>query len=675
MRAVGVEPVDPADVVEESDINISIPADLENGLEAAIAGRSQIEEYKAPLLELLVLAANDIEREARLYQIDLLEWQLTRAADLAEERLEYIYAIKTEGDVIEEQNKCAQDLRHWFTMYAWGVDPRPDAPISLMPFGLFPFQERFIDWLEYITFTKRMSGAVEKARDMGATETALRWVLHRWLYRNNFRALVLSANEDLVDSKKDPDTLFEKIRLQLRMLPNWMLPKGFKRDKDMPYMAFANPENNSVILGDAPTGNVGRQRRSTVILRDEFAAWQHGGYPQHTALSRSTNTNVSISSVQGKFNKFSDLTHDAHTAKFEMDWREHPWRDERWFNALPFGYLGDAMTSEEIAQEVERNYEASQPGRVLKNIQEPYCLITWEEMVAGFEALGFNKQEFYNGYRPMLPFRWNWGRVTDYGESARHEDDTHIWAYSLFARPGEGQPLTDSLFFFYSLPIEPIGATELQGFAFYSQLETDLGLRLGNTIVRKPDVNDMSHEATDPKEVLLKPNPFRPQLPGRCRIYFVALPRGDGQSEYFMAKNERTGQYFVTPSLSQRGFKRLRAEWGAWHYPPEERGKPVPKMRPKPVFDDIITTVRYAVARWGVNPRPMTKEERREAALPVQLQNIPQIAAEQGEEAAERAIVARRMVFSELDQKEKPAKVAMAKYRPMVPRMPMRRGR
>jgi hypothetical protein len=695
MRANGIEP--------HITHDISIPEELDAALAEAIEARRRIPEAQAVLNELLESAQNPIERDARLYQIDLMKWQLTRAADLAQERRDYLSQIKTEDDAILEQLKCAKDVVHWFRMYAWSVDPRPDAPLSLMPFSLFPFQERFVEWLNYITFTKRISGAVEKARDMGATETALRWVLYNWLYGNNFRALILSANEDLFDSKKDPDTLFEKIRLQLRMLPKWMRPTGFSLERDMPYMSFANPDNKSVIIGDAPTGNVGRQRRATFVLRDEFAAWPHGGFPQHTALSKTSNTNCSLSSVQGKFNKFADITHDAHTAKFEMDWRDHPWRDDRWFKALQFGYLGDAMTEQEIAQEVERNYEASQPGRVLKNIQEPYCLITFEEMITGFERLGFNRQEFLNGDRPMIPFRWNWGRVTDYGESARKEDDTHIWAYSLFARPGEKQPLEDSLFFFFSLPIEPIGATELEGYAYYSSLESELGLRSGRRFTRDPSINDMSHEATDPKEVLLKqcgdrwsipdldfdkgrrklvfhfevidkekPNPFRPELMGRCRIYFVALPRLDGQEEYFFAKNDRTGQYFVTPSLSQRGFKRLRAEWNAWHYPPEERGKPVPKMRPKPVFDDIITTVRYAVARWGVSPKPQTEAQRREAKLPGALQNVPRIISEHGEEYAERAILARAVALTEVESRERPAKKNANRYRPMVPRMPGR---
>lgn len=619
----------------------SIPGGLATALNQAKEARKLIPDAQATVFQLLDGVTDETERQARLYQIDLIEWQLTRAADVAEKRLEHFATIRTQADVEAELLLAGTDQKHWFDYYAWAVDPRPDAPLTLMPFSLFEFQDRFVDWLDYITFVKRQSGVVEKARDMGATETVLRWMLHKWLFRESFTGMVLSANEDLVDSKKDPSTLFEKLRMQMRLLPTWMLPKGFDLYKDMPYMIMSNPVTGSTILGDAPTPNVGRQRRATFVLADEFAAWAYGGYPQHTSLSRTVNTFCPVSSVQGTFNKFADLARDGRTARFEMDWRDHPWRDERWFNALNFGYLGTAMTTEEIAQEVERNYEASQPGRVLKNIQEPYCLITWEEMVAGFDRMGMPKHEFYNNDGgPRMPDRFNWGRVTDFGESARTENDTHIWAYSLLARPSEAQPLTDSLFFFYSLPIEPIGATELQGFAFYSQLERDLGLRTGNTFTRPPQVNDMSHEATDPKEVLLKQcgdywgipdldfdkgrrklvfhfevidkhqaNPFRPELQGRCRIYFVALPRQDGQPEFFLAKDERKGSYFVTPSLSQKGFKRLRAEWQSWHYPPEERGKPVPKMRPKAVFDDVITTVRYAVARWGVTPDALNDTE------------------------------------------------------------------
>lgn len=608
-------------------------------LERAIEARSLIPAEQEKIDILIEQAGSDVEREARRYQRDLVAWQLDRAAKVSQKRLTHLRLLT---NYEAENERCEKDTLYWFEYYAWTVDPRLDSPLGVMPLSPFEFQQRYIKWLEFITFEKRSSGVVEKCRTMGATEIALRWMLKHWRYRRDFYGMPLSANEDLVDSKKDPGTLFEKLRFQMRLLPDWMLPKKFNLDRDMPYMQLANPEKNSTIQGDAPTADVGRQKRATFVLKDESAVWPHGGYPQHTALSRTANTICDVSSVQGRFNKFAELAHDGKTPKFEMDWRDHPWYDERWYQSLPFGFIGPAMTAEEIAQEVDRNYEASQPGRVLKNVKEEYCFITQDELIAAFEPYGKAKLFRNSDGTFKIPDEWNWGRVADYGESACAENDTHIWAYSLMARPQMAWPLNDSLFFFYSLPIMPIGATELQGFAFYSQLEREIGLRGAKGFVRQPTINDMSHEATDPKEVLLVkcgdnwnipdldfdkgrrklvfhfevidkhlPNPIRPQLLGRCRIYFVAP-----STEYAMAKNERTGSHFVTPSQTQRGFKRLRAEIPSWHYPPEERGKPVPKMRPKSVFDDIITTVRYAVASWGVDPAPFTYRQRLENVRP-----------------------------------------------------------
>ena len=98
--------------------------------------------------------------------------------------------------------------------------------------------------------------------------------------------MLTSATEDLVDSKKDPDTLFEKARFGIKLFPEWMLPVGFDVNKDLTYMNIANPANDAVITGSAPTAKVGRQRRRTVVLMDEFASWPFGGYPQYTALSQ-----------------------------------------------------------------------------------------------------------------------------------------------------------------------------------------------------------------------------------------------------------------------------------------------------------------------------------------------------------------------------------------------------
>jgi hypothetical protein len=609
-------------------------------LEECARARPLIRVEQEKIRELIAEARDTVERAAREYQHDYVEWHVRRAAEAAEERLKYFASLK---DTDAEKALCASSTLHWFKYYAWGLDPRARSPLKVIPLVPFPRQETFILWLERKVFVTRSSGLVEKARDMGATENFLRWTVKHWLFTPAFSALLTSEKEDLVDSLKDTDTLFEKVRFQLRLTPSWMLPEGFDLLRDLNYMNISNPANGALLTGQAPTPNVGRQKRATVVLCDEFASWAGGGYAQDTSLSETSPSIFKVSSVKGKMNRFSDERHSGAADVFVMDWREHPFKDSRWYDSLPFGHLQKPMTSEEIAQEVDRDYQASQPGRVLKNVREEYCFITYSEFKAGFEAYGRRVV----GDRPAVPDSWNWGRVADYGESARTEEDTHIWAYSLLARPPEDWPLNDSLFFFASLPVMPIGASELEGFGFYSKLERELGVRGSAGLLRLPSVNDMSHEAKDAKQVLSVkcgdfwnlpnldfdagrrklvfhfeitdkhlPNPFRPVLSGRSRIYFVAP-----DDEYFLARNEGSASYFVTPSQTQRGFKRLRDEIPRWHYPVSERGKPVASMRPKAEFDDMITTVRYAAAKWGVPAAPMNAAQRRDAARPEHLRD------------------------------------------------------
>ncbi|MEK7856063.1 MAG: hypothetical protein AAB288_08235, partial [Acidobacteriota bacterium] len=145
---------------------------LLSALEDAIGSRSKIAAEQDKLRELLA-EETDPERQAgRQYQIDLVAWQLNRAADFAEKRLKHLQTIRTSDDVDHELERCRRDKHHWYDMYAWGFDPRHDSPLNIVPFSLFEFQKRYVDWLDYIVFRTRQSGVVPKSRDMGATEGA-----------------------------------------------------------------------------------------------------------------------------------------------------------------------------------------------------------------------------------------------------------------------------------------------------------------------------------------------------------------------------------------------------------------------------------------------------------------------------------------------------------------------
>jgi hypothetical protein len=611
---------------------VRLPEKLEFALEDAVDARRKIKTLQEEMRDLVDGSENDIEREAREYQIDLIGWQLNRSADLAEERLTYLKQIRTQAQVESELSRCESDLIHYFRYYAWGFDPRPDSPLAVMPFELFEFQERYVQWLDYLVFTKRSSGVVEKARDMGATETALRWAVHRWRFCQGFSALLLSANEDLVDSQKNENTLFEKVRFQLRLFPEWFLPKNFDILKDMPYMNIQNRENHSALHGYAPTKNVGRQSRATVVIMDEYAAWQFDGFPQHTALSATSKSLIALSSVQGKANKFGELCLDGVTPKFTMDWREHPFKDERWYKSLPYGYISPAMSEQQIAQEIDRNFDASQPGKVFPGLKEEYCFITWKELIAFFEKHKMGDEFKTEDGLYRVPTDWEWGRTFDYGQTEGHK-----WGYSNLARPPERSPLSDSVFIFCAQPMPQNGTTEQQFVAQIKKWERTLGFRnSGDEFAIYPQYSECSHEQDDLRDTLLtnygeswsawdtdyvsgisqirewftiidqnKPNPIRPHLMGRATIYFVAP-----DNEYVCAFSEQDGKHFVTPSITQWGFKLLREELSEYHYPPEERFKPPPAMRPRKIKDDVIDTLRGHATHWGAIAKPLTQMQK-----------------------------------------------------------------
>jgi hypothetical protein len=167
--------------------------------------------------------------------------------------------------------------------------------------------------------------------------------------------------------------------------------------------------------------------------------------------------------------------------------------------------------------------------------------------------------------------------------------------------------------------LKPTGLTTDQAVRQWTDHETDLGVRdKSGNFLKDPWASKNSHEQKDLRKVLRdeygenwadwetdyiagietfqswcniveanKPNWLRPQLNGRCRVIFVA-PDG----EYKIAFNERDGAWFVTNSKTERGFLTCRKQLAAYHYPEEERGKDVKKMRPAKQFDDIVDPIR-----------------------------------------------------------------------------------
>jgi hypothetical protein len=409
-----------------------------------------------------------------------------------------------------------------------------------------------------------------------------------------------------------------------------MLPKGFDLRRDMPYMNIANPQNGSTIGGGTPTVNVGRQRRATVVLADEFQSWPNGGFQQNTALSQTSYSVIKLGTPLGTLNQYYKDTHAECANVFILDWHDNPVKDNRWYASLPFGYVSPRMTAAEIAQEVDRNYDASQPGRVWPAdvFKETHVVITVSELREFYARSNIVIPDDGDGW-PRLPVEFALGRANDKGHTEGHRN-AWLWC----GVPKEGMLLDDSVFI-YREWLAPLGsshkdraeavfeferpddemprADELSLNSHEAQRDRDTyedyGLRLDQWTVDYQDgIDELTNRFTLKESNLA--HPIRPQLMGRPTLYIVVA---DGEGELLRKPSGECHVQTVTTSL---GMVNLRRQIVRYHYPKEEEGKPVGLMRPRKIDDDLVDDLRaFATHRWPSQPQ-MTDEERRVHRLP-----------------------------------------------------------
>ena len=162
------------------------------------------------------------------------------------------------------------DILFWFNGLCWAFEPR--ATVKVKPFVLWPHQVPVVLAIdEAITESERLETpidvVIDKSRGQGATFLYLLILLRRWLRDRLFSAGLVTRNEDLVDSMRDPDTLIWKVCWELKMLPAWILPVGFdfNRHRNISEHSLINPVNDATIVGYSATGDVGRGGRKSVV--------------------------------------------------------------------------------------------------------------------------------------------------------------------------------------------------------------------------------------------------------------------------------------------------------------------------------------------------------------------------------------------------------------------------
>jgi hypothetical protein len=241
-------------------------------------------------------------------------------------------------------------IEDWLVTY----DPRNSArnKPTTVPFMLFPKQAQFITWLQDRKDGLE-DGLCEKSRDMGISWCTLAFALCEWMFCPGSKNSFGSRKESLVDSIGDPDSLFEKIRLMLRFLPEELRPFGYDEAKHARFMKITNPENGAIITGEAGD-NIGRGGRSTMYFVDE-AAFLERPEKVDAALSQNTACRIDVSTPNGKDNPFALKRHAGEVPVFTFHWRQDPRKDQAWYDK-EVKRINDSRV---VAQELDLDYEAS----------------------------------------------------------------------------------------------------------------------------------------------------------------------------------------------------------------------------------------------------------------------------------------------------------------------------
>lgn len=271
------------------------------------------------------------------------------------------------------REKSEHDIVFFFNNCLKTFDPRTKT--KDLPFTLYPFQETFVKDLKR-RIEKGQDLFVEKSRDMGVSWMVCGVMIWFWIFHPGFQALLGSRKEDLVDNRS-LDSLFGKLDYFMRYLP-------FPIDKFDPkrhrlFMKLVNPTNNATIQGESANDNFGRGGRYSITFFDELAFWPFARNSWEGA-GDSSPCRIAVTTPSPGDSFAKKLRSDGEEKNIidikSLHWKLHPLKDEVWYKEQ-----GKRRTDEEIARELDINWEGSVTGRVYHEIDK--AILGYFPFIAG----------------------------------------------------------------------------------------------------------------------------------------------------------------------------------------------------------------------------------------------------------------------------------------------------
>jgi phage terminase large subunit len=369
------------------------------------------------------------------------DWKAPDYGVIYLERIERLKRLRAEPSLLAPLKEFyAQNPVNFICDHMQTFDPRNvergiDASV---PFLLFPKQAEFIRWL-VDRWRNREGSIVEKSRDAGVSWLCVAFGVWMWLFHPGVVIGFGSRKEIYVDDLGNPASLFWKIREAVNLLPVEFQPQGWDYRKHAPFMRITNPDNGSVIVGEAGA-NLGRGNRTSIYFVDEAAFLEHPEVVD-AALSQTTNCRIDVSTPNGEGNPFARKRRGGRFPVFTFSWKDDPRKDQKWYEKQ-LATLDPVV----VAQEIDISYAASS-----SNAYIPAAFVTTAMNVGpadvepkGPVRLGVDVARFGDDKtvltarddRILYP-QESWGKLDTMQTAARVKDYVLTWNQANAKRPIE----------------------------------------------------------------------------------------------------------------------------------------------------------------------------------------------------------------------------------------------
>jgi hypothetical protein len=264
---------------------------------------------------------------------------------------------------------CMDDPLFFFNAVLWVYEPR--TTVKMLPFVTWPHQDPVILTMD-ATIDEAMQNSVPialtvpKSRGQGGTYIYIGVLMRRALRENMFSAGLVTRNEELVDSRTDPDAVLHKLSWMLDGLPKWMLPDGYERNSTEHTIKLPN---GSVFSGYAATGDVARGGRKTVFAFDEPGSEEfikgNKDYRVMSSVASVSNCTLLVSTFGADSGVFYESAMDPENRRvIRLDWKDNPDHSRNAYVLKD----GEAKAIRPEEAHAVKDYIASH-GRELKSIE------------------------------------------------------------------------------------------------------------------------------------------------------------------------------------------------------------------------------------------------------------------------------------------------------------------